>query len=82
MRNFSPAVAGFTQAGALMSLNVAVVTYMGCRKTSGALSSKVFNSGVSALGIVVVEVEVEVAVLVVWVVFVFVVVVDQGWSVV
>ena len=47
MRNFSPAVAGFTQAGALMSLNVAVVTYMGCRKTSGALSSKVFNSGVS-----------------------------------
>lgn len=48
MRNFSPAVAGFTQAGALMSLNVAVVTYMGCRKTSGALSSKVFNSGVSA----------------------------------
>eukprot|EP00903_Cladosiphon_okamuranus_P012375 g11598.t1 len=45
MRNFSPAVAGFTQAGALMSLNVAIVTYMGCRKTSGALSSKVFNSG-------------------------------------
>eukprot|EP00752_Nemacystus_decipiens_P012195 g10811.t1 len=45
MRNFSPAVAGFTQAGALMSLNVAVVTYMGCRKTSGALSSKIFNSG-------------------------------------
>ncbi|CAM9815542.1 unnamed protein product, partial [Hapterophycus canaliculatus] len=45
MRNFSPAAAGYTQAGALMSFNVAVATYMGCRKTSGALSSTVFNNG-------------------------------------
>ncbi len=49
MRNFSPAVAGFSQAGALMSLNVAVATYLGCRKTSAALGSKVFNRGVSEL---------------------------------
>ncbi|CAN0474100.1 unnamed protein product, partial [Ectocarpus sp. 12 AP-2014] len=46
MRNFSPAAAGYTQAGALMSLNVAVATYVGCRKTSGALSSTFFNGGI------------------------------------
>ncbi|CAM9912680.1 unnamed protein product, partial [Ectocarpus sp. 6 AP-2014] len=46
MRNFSPAAAGYTQAGALMSLNVAVATYVGCRKTSGALSSTFLNGGI------------------------------------
>lgn len=50
MRNFSPAAAGYTQAGALMSFNVAIATYAGCRKTSGALSSTVFNNGVSGSG--------------------------------
>ncbi|CAM9941268.1 unnamed protein product, partial [Laminaria digitata] len=45
LRNFSPTVAGYSQAGALMSLNIAVATYVGCRKTSGALSSRLFNSG-------------------------------------
>lgn len=29
-----------------MGLNVAVATYVGCRKTSGALNSKIFTSGV------------------------------------
>lgn len=46
MRNFNPAVAGYSQAGALMSLNVAVATYVGCRKTSAAQGSGVFNKRV------------------------------------
>ena len=46
MRNFSPAAAGYSQAGALMSLNVAVATYVGCRQTSAAVGSRVFNSRV------------------------------------
>lgn len=39
LRNFSPSFAGYSQAGALMSLDVAVATYVGCKSTSGARES-------------------------------------------
>lgn len=48
-RNFSPAVAGYSQAGALMSLNVALATYVGCRKTSAARESRLLTSWVSGV---------------------------------